>query len=244
MNHDEVIEAMAGKNWKKGIGARLGQQIAMLLCVIGVTTACAVISTTSPPRQPQDAGRPSSGRPVDPQVAERLRRVMTPLVGAMNNPIPLNQVQIGIIDDQSINAASGGGGQFYVTTGLLQKANDEQLTGVLAHELAHDDLGHVAKAQALGAGLNIATVLLEGVFPGSGRFTPIAGELVARAYSRSEEYATDKHGVELLRRINRPKEVMVNTLKWLMQTAGAGSGGFFSTHPATDDRIEALEKSS
>jgi len=67
---------------------------------------------------------------------------------------------------------------------------------------------------------------------------------VARAYSRSEEYATDKHGVELLRRINRPKEVMVNTLKWLMQTAGAGSGGFFSTHPATDDRIEALEKSS
>jgi beta-barrel assembly-enhancing protease len=57
------------------------------------------------------------------------------------------------MDDSHVNAASAGGGEFYVTTGLLQKTNDEHLRGVLAHELAHDDLGHVAKAQALGASL-------------------------------------------------------------------------------------------
>jgi Zn-dependent protease with chaperone function len=225
----------------KRTGKRLAQQMAMLLCIVGVTTACAVVPTTSS-RQPQEAARASSGQPVEPQVAERLRRIMIPLIRAMKNPIPLNRVQVGIIDDPSINAASGGGGQFYVTTGLLQKANDEQLTGVLAHEVAHDDLGHVAKQQALGAGLNIATVLLEGVFPGSDRFTPIAGQLLARAYSRSEEYEADKHGVELLRRINMPKEVMINTLKWLMEASGPGGAGFFSTHPGTADRIEALEK--
>jgi predicted Zn-dependent protease len=36
---------------------------------------------------------------------------------------------------------------------------------------------------------------------------------------------------------------MVNTLTWLEQTEGGGSGGgFFATHPATGDRIEALKK--
>lgn len=97
---------------------------------------------------------------------------------AMDHPRPLNQVKVGIMDDSHVNAASAGGGEFYVTTGLLQKANDEHLRGVLAHELAHDDLGHVAKAQALGAGLGIGMIILDQIFPGSGRITPIAGALV------------------------------------------------------------------
>jgi predicted Zn-dependent protease len=64
---------------------------------------------------------------------------------AMDHPRPLNQVKVGIMDDPHVNAASASGGEFYVTTGLLQKADDEHLRGVLAHELAHDDLGHVAR---------------------------------------------------------------------------------------------------
>jgi predicted Zn-dependent protease len=49
--------------------------------------------------------------------------------------------------------------------------------------------------------------------------------------------------VTLLNRIGQPKEVMINTLTWLMQTEGSGAGGgFFATHPATGDRIEALRK--
>jgi len=66
-----------------------------------------------------------------------------------------------------------------------QKLPAAQLRCVLAHELAHDDLGHVAKAQALGAGLNIGMVILDQIVPGSGALTPIAGGLIARAYSRN-----------------------------------------------------------
>ena len=147
------------------------------------------------------------------------------------------------MDDPAINAASAGGGQFFVTTGLLQKANDEQLTGVLAHELAHDDLRHVAKAQTLAAGLNIGMIILDQIIPGSGALTPIAGELVARSYSRNEEYAADAHGVEILTRAGLSPAIMANTLTWLMQTSGGGSkGGFLATHPGTGERIEALRK--
>lgn len=51
---------------------------------------------------------------------------------------------------------------------------------MLAHELAHEDLNHVAKAQVLGAGLNIGARILNELFPGSGAIAPLAGELVAR----------------------------------------------------------------
>jgi predicted Zn-dependent protease len=81
------------------------------------------------------------------------------------------------------------------------------------------------------------------IFPGSGKIAPIAGALITRSYSRREEYAADTHGVTLLKRIGQPKEVMINTLTWLMQTEGpGGGGGFFATHPATGERLEALRR--
>ncbi|MBI2216975.1 MAG: M48 family metalloprotease [Candidatus Rokubacteria bacterium] len=216
---------------------------AALLVLASLATACA--APTSAPRQPQAETRraPSAARPVDPKQAERLQRVMVPLIRAASNPRPLSQVRVGIVDDAHINAASGGNGEFYVTRGLLEKANDEQLAGVLAHEIAHDDLNHVAKAQALGAGLNIGMIILDQLFPGSGAITPIAGQLIARKYSRDEEYAADRHGAEILRRAGLPPDIMLRTLTWLMNTSGAGGrSGFFSTHPATTDRIDALRR--
>ena len=163
----------------------------------------------------------------------------------MNNPRRLNETRVRVIDDPNINAANAGGGEFQVTTGLLAKANDEHLRGVLAHEIAHDDLGHVARAQTLGTGLNIGVILLEQLFPGSSVVTPIAGALIARSYSRSEELEADRQGVEILRRAGYSKQVMIDTLTWLMRTSGGdsgGGGGFLSTHPGTEERIDALRK--
>jgi len=185
----------------------------------------------------------ATGAKVDATQVARLERLMVPLLRVMDHPISSRQVQIDVIDEPEINAGSAGSGQFVVTTGLLRQANDVHLESILAHEIAHDDLGHVAKAQALGAGLNIASVLLDQFFPGSGQLTPIAGNLAIRAYGRNEEYAADTHGVVLLRRIHpNGKERMVDTMTWLQQTAGNSGGGFFATHPATDDRIDRIRK--
>ena len=67
---------------------------------------------------------------------------------------------------------------------------------------------------------------------------------MSRAYSRQEEYAADSHGVELLERTGQSKQLMIDTLTWLMQQSGPDSGGFFATHPGTEDRIAALKKVS
>jgi Zn-dependent protease with chaperone function len=211
-------------------------------------TGCA-LETTSPPPPARRAETPappsgqSGQKSVDPAQVERLKKAMIPLLQVMDKPRSPSQVKVGIMDDPQINAANAGSGEFYVTTGLLQKANDDQLLAVMAHEMAHEDLGHVAKAQALGTGLGIGAVILDQIIPGAGRVAPIAGALISRSYSRSEEYAADRHGVELLQRMGRSRDVMINTLTWLMDSEGSGGGGgFLSTHPATGNRIEELRR--
>lgn len=219
-----------------------GALLAVLLagCAVGTTSAPPSVGRSDAPARPAPT---AAKKDVDPAQVERLKKAMIPLLAVMNNPRKPGLVKVGIMDDPSINAANAGDGEFYVTTGLLQKANDDQLQAVLAHEVAHEDLGHVAKTQALGTGIGIGAIILDQIIPGAGQVVPIAGALITRSYSRSEEYAADRHGVDLLKRIGRPKEVMINTLTWLMDSSGSdGGGGFLSTHPATEDRIEVLRR--
>jgi predicted Zn-dependent protease len=217
---------------KRGTAALAASVVALAVYAGGCTVA-------SGPPEPQAPDI----RQVSPQQAQRIYRVMTPLLRAMNQPKNPREVYIGIIDDPSINAANAGGGHFYVTTGLLQKASEDQLRGILAHEVAHDDLGHVAKLQTLGAGLGLGIVLLEQLLPGSSAVTPLAGNLIARGYSRTEEYAADRHGVTILQRAGYRKEILIDALTWVSRASGGGGGGgFLSTHPDTDDRIQELRR--
>ena len=190
----------------------------------------------------RDTPRPWGNPRVDSSQIDRLRRVMLPLLQATDHRRRLNEIRVRIVDDNRLNAASAGDGEFYVTTGLLSRSTDDQLRGVLAHEIAHDDLGHPARAQMLGVGLNLGVVLLERVFPGSSALTPLAGALIANNYSQPQEYAADRHAVQILRRAGYPKEVMVDALTWVMKTEGNSGGGFLSSHPATKDRIRVLRQ--
>ena len=222
-------------------------RIAAALGVAIWLAGCAIETSQGPGPSPQptaDRQQAPQSRPLDPQQAQRLKAVMTPLLQNMDHPIPLNQVTITVMDDPHINAANAGGGEFYVTAGLLQKANDDQLAGVLAHEIAHADLGHVTKLQTIGTGANLASVLLEALGVPGAQLTPLAADLlVARPYGRDAEYAADRHGAELLQRSGRDgKRIMGDTLSWLMQAEGASGGGFFATHPATPDRIDRVRK--
>jgi predicted Zn-dependent protease len=59
---------------------------------------------------------------------------------------------------------------------------------------------------------------------------------------RSEEFEADRHGVEILRRAGYSKEVMIDTLTWLLRTSGGDSGGGFLSTQGTEARIDALRK--
>jgi Zn-dependent protease with chaperone function len=232
------------KKSETGKGSNPKVLTALLLAVL-TFSACVAIEPPPSRRAPrEDYGSPSpSSRRVDPHDAERLRRVMVPLLRSMDRPCRLEEVRVGVLNQSEINAGNAGSCQFLVTMGLLQRANDEQLRGVLAHEVAHQDLGHVAKAQALGAGANILAAGLQQLFPAAGVLVPVVGELGMRAYGRNEEYAADRHAVDILRKAGYPKENLVEALTWIRRVSGnSGGGGFLSTHPALDDRIATIQR--
>ena len=213
--------------------------MSLMFLLVGCATGT---SQRTEPGEPTASRKPEpSARQIDARQAERLQRVMTPLIENMSHPLQLNTVRVTLLEDPQINAANAGGGEFYVTTGLLEKSSDDQLRGVLAHEVAHADLGHIAKAQTLGTGMNIGIFILDQIIPGSGYITPLIADLgVMRPFSRTEEYEADAHGVEILQRAGyNGKQIMGNTLTWLLQASGP-SGGFLESHPGTSDRVQRI----
>jgi predicted Zn-dependent protease len=223
----------------------------MKLCFVSYLATAGVIAVIvagcALEQRPSGQGGQKPGpaaRPLDPQQAERLKTVMVPLLAKMDKPLDPHQVSISFWDDPNINAANAGGGKFFVTRGLLEKANDEQLRGVMAHEVAHEDKGHVTELQTIGAGVGIASVLLDQISPLAGAIVPVAGDLlIAKPHGRDAEYEADAHAVTILRRSGGDgKAIMTNTLTWLKQTAGSSKGGFFSTHPGSDDRIRKVQE--
>jgi predicted Zn-dependent protease len=176
----------------------------------------------------------------DDALLARVRSIMLPLLRETRKRIQPDEIHLSIVDDDAINAASAGGGRYFVTTGLLKSAGDDHLRGVLAHEIAHEDLGHPVKAQLIGAGMSVGVALLERIFPGSSSFTPIAGTLISNNYTRPLELEADRHAVTLLERAGYSKHTLIDTLRWLMRRAG-NSGGGLSSHPAISERIQALQ---
>lgn len=222
---------------KKWTIATFGTVVCLVLCLC-LDAAFDGTAAKAHARKDSKHGRQTGGE----RDLERLQRIMIPLVRATNHPEQLSEIRLKIVADSNINAGSSGGGEFLITSGLLQKANDEQLRGILAHEIAHDDLGHPVKMQLIETGVGLGAALLERVFPASGIVAPIAGTLITSNYSRPQELEADRHGVTILRRAGYSKEVMIHALTWILQVQGNSGGGFLSTHPATDERIRALKR--
>jgi beta-barrel assembly-enhancing protease len=78
----------------------------------------------------------------DPVINEYVNRVAQNVARNSDLKIPLT---VKVIDDPSINAFALPGGFLYVNTGLLQAADEEdQVAGVMAHEIAHVAARHWA----------------------------------------------------------------------------------------------------
>ena len=177
---------------------------------------------------------------VDAETAQRLYRIATPLLRAMEHSLKPQQVSVGVIADAAINIANGGGGKLFVTTGLLERANDDQLRGLMVHEIAHEDLGHVTKLKISASGANM--VLLEHLAATHTALTLIDGPMITASFSVSEELAADRQSVAILERAGYPKSVVTEALTWISKISPS-HGGFISTHPNISERIKNLKAS-
>jgi hypothetical protein len=117
-------------------------------CRTTLHEVCAGLIMTSLAVQLMSCAPTRSNRQVDPRQAERVQRLMAPLIQNMNKPLQLKEVRVRILEDSQINAAYGGSGEFYVTTALADLADDERLRGHLAYVIASADLWPSLKADS------------------------------------------------------------------------------------------------
>lgn len=166
-----------------------------------------------------------------------------------------------IIDDEQINAFAIPGGYVGVNSGLIEVMKyEEQLAGVLAHEVAHVTQRHHARAFATGnrASLSAAAAVLAAIL--IGQASPEAGQAALAAglaatqqssinFTRSNEIEADRIGIEILANAQYDASAMAESFSILRRrnslNTSAGQLEYLRTHPLDNNRIaEAADRAS
>jgi beta-barrel assembly-enhancing protease len=149
-----------------------------------------------------------------------------------------------IQDDSTLNAFATPGGYIYMYTGLIKFLDQEDdLAGVLGHEIAHSDLRHTSRNLQRAYGVQLLLSLIIG--ENSSQLTQIAGQIAGTAaglsFSRSFEEESDAKSVEYLAKTNYACNGAFSFFQKLLDAEQAGRiPTFLSTHPAPQDRVNAI----
>lgn len=151
-----------------------------------------------------------------------------------------------LADPNTINAFALPGGQVFITEGLYRLLkSDDQLAGVLAHEVGHvvarHGAEHIAKQQ-LTQGLTSAAIIASSD-QRTGQMAAIVGQLVTLKYGRSDELESDRLGVRFMSEAGFNPQAMIEVMQILARAShGARTPEFFSTHPNPENRIERIRE--
>lgn len=141
-----------------------------------------------------------------------------------------------IHDDETLNAFCAPGGYIYVYTGLIKfLAHEDNLAGVIGHEIAHADLRHSTQQLTQTFGLSVMLAILTDSDPGL--LSEIAASLINLSFSRSDEREADEASVDYL--CNTPYAAD-GTAGFFDQLEGFEVPEFLSTHPSSDTRVEDI----
>lgn len=147
------------------------------------------------------------------------------------------QVRI-IHDDSVLNAFCTPGGYIYVYTGLIKFLDAEnELVGVLGHEIAHADERHSTEALTKAYGIDVLFSIILGNESAVGQ---IAQGLINLSYSRKNETESDERSVEYLYPTAYDARGAAKFFEKLEAAGGTAVPEFLSTHPNPDNRIEAI----
>jgi predicted Zn-dependent protease len=156
-----------------------------------------------------------------------------------------------VLDSDIVNAFALPGGYIYVSRGLLALANNEaELAAVLAHEAGHITARHSAERYSRGVVTSLGANILAAAIDKSGvtQALGLGSDLYMKSYSREQENEADTLGIRYLKLAGYDPGAMTSFLANLQNSSalderisGTGSSspvdGYFSTHPATQDRV-------
>lgn len=152
-----------------------------------------------------------------------------------------------VVDDKEVNAVSLPGGYVYVNKGLLERVkNDDELAGVIAHEVSHIVAKHsVKKLQALWGYSLLGILAAQGTNPDFAQGVDLAFASIFTGYSREDESLADRLAVKYLRKAGYKPQAMISfleTLKAVHQKEPDRPFSYWRTHPFIAQRIAQVRQ--
>lgn len=155
----------------------------------------------------------------------------------------------GVLDDPGVNAFAAPGGYVFVTKGLIDRVDEAELAGILAHEITHVTDKHHLQALRTKAQAGIATQVLSSQLNNnlggavSAQLLALGRDLYSSGLDQGDEFDADRNGVALAARAGFDPYGLPSVLQQL-RTAAPDNPLFslaLRTHPAPQLRLDQLE---
>lgn len=201
------------QSWQKNLGARTERELA------------AALSLSSGGGRVCSAG---AGKMALDQLLGRLA------AAASLAPAP----QVTVLEAGLVNAFALPGNRLVLTKGMIDFAGtSDELAGVLAHEFGHLMRGDPLTALIARFEWNALTTLIFG----SGSLSSFGQTIVLLSYSRAVEARADESGVAILQKAGIGSAGFAAIMR-RMGTRDSGAFSYLQSHPATADRVSAIER--
>ncbi len=191
----------------------------------------------------------------DPVVVNYLNDIGKKIVSILP-PQPFSY-RFYVIKEDAFNAFASPAGNIFVNSGLLVVLeNEEELAGVLAHEIAHVVSRHISHKIERSKKIGVVTLagVVAGMLLGAGGAAAAAnavtvgsmaaGQSMALAYSREDEAQADQICLDWLTRAGYSGDGMLSMLKKMRSQQWFGPDQvptYLRTHPASEERMAFID---
>ncbi len=154
-----------------------------------------------------------------------------------------------LADNETVNAFALPGGQIFITEALFRRLKSEdQLAGVLGHEMGHvvgrhsnEQMAHSSLLSGVAQGVGVMTS------DGHNNTGAYIANLVAQwrvmTFSRADESESDALGVRFMMQAGYNPEALIGVMEILAQVSGGANGSeFMSSHPNPANRMEHIRE--
>ena len=153
-----------------------------------------------------------------------------------------------VINQKEINAFALPGGEIFVNVGTIQKADESELAGVMAHEITHVAMRHSVREAQKAQWIQLPAAILGGVLGGGGSMAGQLAQLgiaigangIIAKYSRTAETEADLVGSQIMYDAGYDPYSMVEFFQILEKEGGAGGPQFLSDHPDPGNRAQTV----
>ena len=136
------------------------------------------------------------------------------------------------------------GGEINITLNLLRNLGETGRICVISHELAHLKSNHYFSKVGIST-FTSAVMSAAGTFvPGLGYLDHLVNPAITNSFGRQFELSADELAVEYIKKTGLTKADYVKFLYWMKENLDGSdrstTASIFSTHPATQERINEL----